>query len=373
MSVLLAVGSFTESYGSFHAEGEGVSLFQFDPESGGLALLDTLRGLPNPSYLRATSPGHLLAVCENDDHRAAIAQFGLQAGVPPRLAVGAAPAEAWPEEAARLEVLGLAPVPGTIPCHIDLHPGGKWAACVCYGSGDVLIYRVEERGFPGAVVSQARHAGRSVHPVRQTVPHPHAACFSPDGNWLLVPDLGTDEIWCRPFMAAKGTLGAPTRLAVPPGSGPRLLLFTPDGRHALVVFELASTVAVLRWEAGELSLGQTVPSMMTPFGGQNTAAGLRWHPSGRFFAVSNRGADSIVLFGYEAASGEIAALSEAPAGGAKPRDFEFSPCGRWLLAASQDGNSLSVISVDPQTGALRPAGIRHEVRTPSCVRFLVEA
>jgi 6-phosphogluconolactonase len=306
----------------------------------------------------------LLVTCETDDARAALAQIGVDAS------------SVSPE--ARLTPLRTVTVPGTIPCHVSLHPTGQWAACACYGSGDVLVYRTDATGCPSVLAFQTRHTGSSAHPVRQTMPHPHATCFSPDGRWLLVPDLGTDEIWCHPFNERDGSLGPPKRFPVPPGSGPRLLLFAPDGRHAIAVFELSSAVAVLHWDNGELACRRTMPSTIalhagTLQAGVNTAAGLRWHPSGRYFAVSNRGIDTIVSFRYNGIAGEISPVSDVPAGGAKPRDFEFSPCGRWLIAAAQDGNVLAVIAVDPTTGALHPTDIRHAMHSPSCVRFLPAA
>ena len=166
-----------------------------------------------------------------------------------------------------------------------------------------------------------------------------------------------------------GTLGdAPWRWPAPPGSGPRLVLFAPDGRHVLLVLEMASAVCSLRWQNGRLGLLQQAPSLRTPHAGENTAAGLRLHPSGRLFAVSNRGADRIALFHFEPASGAIAFADEVPSGGTKPRDFEFSPCGRWLIAANQDSDNLAVFAVAGEK--LRSTGVRHAVRSPSCLRFV---
>lgn len=335
----LVVGSYTEPYGPFRAVGRGVTLATLSPD-GGLTREDELGGLANPAYVRVDAEIH------------AVIETRRPAGLA-RIAV----------EGRRLRLLGTAPVPGDIPCHLDVAPGGDWLAGCCYGSGHVFVRR------PASVADSDGlcRTGGSIHPVRQTSAHPHACRFSPDGRWLLVPDLGTDEIACYPFDPSEGRLSAPRPWRAPPGSGPRLLLFSADGRHVVLVHELASTVSSLRWEDGTLVPVSTVSSLLSP-GGPNTAAGLRWHPSGRMLGVTNRGADSVTLIAFDPEDGRLAPLSEHPSGGAKPRDLDFSPCGRWLVVGNQDGDSLAVLAVEPSR--LVDTGARLAVASPSCVRFL---
>ncbi|MGA9865626.1 MAG: lactonase family protein [Acetobacteraceae bacterium] len=342
----LAIGSYTAAYAAFRAVGDGLSLLDFDSTTGSLALRDVLRDLPNPAYLRPHRGGVLLTVCEAAAGHAALA---------------------WVDVGERLLLRGRLALPGAVPCHVDVDPTGRLAAVACYASGDVLLCALVEDGSPSAVVGATRHEGSSVNPARQAGPHPHAVRFSPAGGFLIVPDLGTDHVWVH--TVRDGALGdAPWRWKGPAGSGPRLLLFAPDGRHALLVLEMASAVCSLRWHDGRLELAQLASSLRAAHAGANTASGLRLHPSGRLFAVSNRGADRIALFSFDPADGAIALVDEVASGGAKPRDFEFSPCGRWLIAANQDGDNLAVFAVEGEK--LRDTGIRHALRSPSCVRFV---
>src|SRR5438270_216162 len=71
-------------------------------------------------------------------------------------------------------------------------------------------------------------------------------------GWRLVPDLGTDEIVIYAFDASAGSLGPARPHKTPAGSGPRLLLFSPDGRHAVLVEELGCRVVSFRWREGAL-------------------------------------------------------------------------------------------------------------------------
>lgn len=355
--VLFVAGSYTDAYGPFRAVGEGVSLLALAASNGRLVLLDQLSGLPNPAYLRVDPGRGLCYAALEMEGSAAVAAIAID------------------RAARRLRVMGITPRPGSLLCHLDIHPGGDWLAGACYGSGHVFACRLDGDGMPGAAGATVQRTGRSVHPVRQTCAHPHAARFSPDGRWLVVPDLGTDELACYLFDPGAGGLGQAVRVhRAPAGSGPRLVLFSPDMRHLVLVRELASTVCSFAWEDGQIrSLGEH-SALFAPHDGPNTLAGLRWHPSGQAFAVSNRGADRIALFHFDPASGAIEPWCEHASGGAKPRDFEFSPCGAWLLVANQDSDRVAVLAL-PQRGEgrMRETGLGVSVRSPSCVRAVQDS
>ncbi len=349
MTALLAVGSYTQAYGDFRARGEGLSLVGLAAD-GSLSLLDRLN-LPNPAYLRPDPARGLLHVALETGTEAAIATIRVD------------------RAARRLVPLATLEMPGTVLCHLDEHPHGGWIAATCYGSGHLAIRRLSAEGLPQTGTGDdLRRAGASCHPVRQTTAHPHAVRFAPTGDWLVVTDLGTDDIAAYPFDAATGLLGPARVENAPAGSGPRLALFDPSGCFLLVVHELDCSVSCYAWDNGALRCLSRHPTLARPPGAGDTAAGLRWHPSGRVFAASTRGADCITLFGFR--EGAISLLGTAPSGGAKPRDFAFSPCGNFLIVANQDGDSLQVFPLDARTHAPATRMASLEVRSPACVRFL---
>ena len=343
----ILVGSYTSSYAAFRASGLGLTLLAFDAETGTPEPRGFLGDLANPSYVRWLSSDRAQVTLETTDAEAGLALIAV-------------------DDAAGLALLGRVGVQGAAPCHVDVHPSRKWVAAACYGSGHIVRAELDADGAlaaPGLINLQS---GSGTHPQRQTSSHPHAACFTRDGKFLIVPDLGTDELWCYELT---GDMTAPRRWRAPSGSGPRLVLFSRDDRHLILVHELASTVSSLRWQDGEITTVTTASTLATGFSGANTAAGLRWHPSDEMFAVSNRGEDSIALFRFATHSGAITPLARAASGGVKPRDFDFSPCGRWLVAGNQDSDTLVVFRVDVAAGTLTAAGHAVTVASPSCVRF----
>jgi 6-phosphogluconolactonase len=77
-------------------------------------------------------------------------------------------------------------------------------------------YPVREDGYLGEASATVQHSGSSVNPQRQRGPHAHSVNLAPDGKFLLVTDLGLDQVLAYKVDAAKGGL-APRRPAVHQG------------------------------------------------------------------------------------------------------------------------------------------------------------
>jgi 6-phosphogluconolactonase len=159
---------------------------------------------------------------------------------------------------------------------------------------------------------------------------------------------------------------------IAPGSGPRHLTFHPDGRIAYAINELSSTVTTLAYDEdhGTFEELQTISTLPDGFTGENTTADIHIAPSGRFVYGSNRGHDSIVIFGVDSESGELTCIGHESTRGATPRNFAIDPSGTYLLAANQDSDSVVTFRIDPNSGVLTPTGHICEVPTPVCIRFL---
>jgi 6-phosphogluconolactonase len=138
-----------------------------------------------------------------------------------------------------------------------------------------------------------------------------------------------------------------------------------------VINELNSTVTAFAYEDGALEETQTIGTLPDGFDGDNFPADIRVSSDGRFVYGSNRGHDSIVVFGIDPDSGMLSPVQHEGTGGEWPRNFALDPTGRFLLAANQRTNNIVVFSIDSESGRLTPTGQTLEIPSPVCVRFLV--
>jgi len=143
----------------------------------------------------------------------------------------------------------------------------------------------------------------------------------------------------------------------------------PDSGHLFVINELNSTVTTYAWDAvaGALEKLGAVSTLPQDFEGRNTTAEIAVHPSGRFVYGSNRGHDSIAVFAFDAAAGQLKRVQVHPCGGKTPRCFTFDPSGGFLLAANQATGNVVVYRLDPESGRLSPTGNEISVSVPVCV------
>ena len=96
--------------------------------------------------------------------------------------------------------------------------------------------------------------------------------FQPDNRFAYVPDLGLDEIRIYKVdpASAKLTPNDPPFAKADPGSGPRHMAISSDGKFVYVIHELIPQVSVFTRNAstGALTHIQTFPSVPDGFKGQ---------------------------------------------------------------------------------------------------------
>lgn len=341
------LGTYTTQPGG----GTGIGLVSYRPRGGQLTSTGVLAGVQNPSFL-TLSPDRRTLYAVDERAEGAVTAVRVGAGAP--------------------EVLGRARATGGAdPCHLSVHPGGRFLLTANYTGGSVSVHPVGRDGVLGEATDVVQHIGSGPDPERQEGPHAHMVVTDPAGRYVVAVDLGTDSVHTYRLDPRTGRLEERGRAATRPGAGPRHLAFHPRGRHAYVVNELDSTLVVCGYDplGGTLTPGTPQPTLPpgTELTGRNYPAGVLVSPDGRFVYVSNRGHDSIAAFAVECGGAALRPLSLTPSGGAYPRHIALDPSGTLLFAANQKSGTVAAFRVDRATGRLAPAGAALAAPVPVCV------
>lgn len=256
------------------------------------------------------------------------------------------------------------------PCHCHVHPSGNYLLVAHYTGGAVSVLPIDDEGKlkpPSAVV---HHKGSSVHPERQTEPHPHSIQPGPNGQFVYVPDLGTDEVVGYEFND-DGSLDAVSTTGVKEGAGPRHLSFHPTERFVFLINELDSTVTAFQWDrdTGALKAVDRKSTLPLNVDGDNATADIHVHPSGQYLYGSNRGHNSIAIFEVDEETGVLEAVGHEGTRGEWPRHFTFNPTGEYLFVENQYSDSIVVFRVDEDTGTLSLTGETINVPSPVCLKI----
>ncbi|RPF38686.1 lactonase family protein [Streptomyces sp. TLI_185] len=324
----LYLGTYTTVEGG----GTGVGLATYDPTSGRISGTGTLTGIVNPSYL-ALHPDRrtLYTVNEHDDGAVTAVRL------------------------ADRKILGARSTGGAGPCHLSVHPSGRWLLSANYTSGSVAVHPIDKSGALGERTEVVTHSDPAPGPGQQG-PHAHQFITSPDGGHVLAVDLGTDTVYTYRLDEPRGTLTEVGQAHTRPGAGPRHLTFHPGGRHAYLANEVDNTVAVCTYEGatGRLTVGEPQSTGSGP--GTNYPAQILVTANGSYAYLANRGDNSLARYAVEADGARLRLLGTVPVSGDFPRQIAFSPDGTLLFAANQKSGTVSVFHVDGKSGDLRLAG-----------------
>ncbi|HIF01419.1 MAG: lactonase family protein [Fuerstiella sp.] len=346
---------------AFKSGEEGaIHAYRFDLRNGQLKLLHRTTDVESPFFIDVSPDGKFLYAIDADqfggDENEFVASYAVQG------------------RDGKLRRLNRQSARGTASCYLDVDATGRTVVVANYSTGSVAALPVQDDGSLGQAASFVQHSGSSVDPKRQTGPYAHSIVVSPDNRFALAADLGIDKILIYRLGAATADLtpnhGQPFA-KLSPGSGPRHLVFHPNGRNVYVINELKNTVTffVYSGDTGMLNQQQEISTLPQDFSGTSHTADLKITPNGKFLYGTNRGHDSIAIFSI-ADNGRLKLVSIEPSLGKGPQNLLITPDGRWLLCANMPGNNVAVFAINAVTGGLMATADPVSIPMPSCIRWL---
>lgn len=203
----LIVGTFTKN-----CESKGIYVYEFDANTGDFSLKNNTENILNPSYLTVSSDKKFVySVSENDKKSTASAfKFDSKNG--------------------KIDFINSEFSKGQNGCYIINDE--KNIITANYSSGSISVFGKKSDGSIAEVKQVVQHIGKSINEKRQDAPHAHMVYFSPDKKYVLANDLGTDKVYIYQYNPNSTTevLKLKSSFDVKPGSGPRHLIFSKDGK-----------------------------------------------------------------------------------------------------------------------------------------------
>lgn len=344
MSEKILLGTYTRR------KSEGIYSIELNTEEKTLENLTVEAEVGSPTYLSSSNDASLLyaVLKEDSDHGGVIALKQTDEG-------SYATADVSTSE-------------GAPPCYVAYDEKNGFVYAANYHKGQVSVYKTDERGSL-ELTDTVQHSGKSVHE-NQKGPHAHYFDLTPDEKYLIACDLGTDEVLTYE-VNEEGKLSEVDRISVAPGTGPRHIVFHPNGKYAYVFGELSSDVLAFEYdkETGTLNELQTISSIPEEHTEFNGGAAIRISSDGKYIYASNRGHDSIVVYAVQE-DGTLELVEYTPTEGETPRDFNLDPSEKFVVVGHQDTDNLTLFERNEETGQLTL--VQKDVYAPEvvCVAFV---
>ncbi|MEZ3501400.1 lactonase family protein [Pantoea sp. KPR_PJ] len=282
------------------------------------------------------------------------------------------------DKSGQVRVLNVVESHGQQPTHATISPDGKFLFVANYsvakGGAGVSVFPIHSDGTLGEQVQHfAYENGSGGVKGRQDGGHAHATTFTTDGQYLYANDFGGDKLHAYRYHADKAEpLEADSTRDVnfTPGSGPRHMVFSPDGRHAWVITELTAEIVVFTVDQDRLK-----PVAHIRLNSDNHSAayrsggGIILSPDGKYVIASNRGSDNKLLVLKVEADGMLGKPVSYSANGVEPRAFAFDGSGKYLYVTNVFSNNVSLFHFNADSGELNAAGDAAKLPTPTDIKF----
>jgi 6-phosphogluconolactonase len=376
---LRAIGQKTLAYvGTYSSpvdgggNGKGIYLFEMNPATGELTLVDLAAAAPNASWLSLDPSGRFLYAANE------VANFAGN--------TGSVSAYAVDRLNGSLQLINVVSSEGAGPAHLSVDLSGKYVFVANYAGGNVAVLPILATGALGAATYVHQDTGSLGPTIPSTAPagsfafsghdkpHAHMIHADPGNRFVLQTDLGQDRIYVSQLDPIAGKLSpvadAPF-VSLPPGDGPRHFTFHENGRWLYSLQEEASTVVFFHFDpaTGSLHAEQTISTLPPAFKGTSFTSEILLSPDGRFLYAANRLHDTIAIFSV-GRKGRLTYGGETSTRGDYPRHIQFDPSGAFLYSCNQRSDSIASFRVDRKTGQLTFTGQYTAVGSPACIIFL---
>lgn len=344
----LLVGTYTNSPS---CKSDGIYVYDFDSQSGATQLKASTMSVINPSFITVAADFKNVYCVNENGNQSTVSAFKFDA------------------KSGKLRFENQQDAAGADPCHIITD--SKHVIVANYSGGSIAVLGKNADGSLSPAKQIVKHEGRSINKQRQESPHVHQVNFSPDKNWVLANDLGTDRIYLYQYNAdaAKEILVFKDSIPIKSGSGPRHLTFHPNGKFVYLLQELDGTLTTFAYLGGKLRRIQESTVVANDFVGENSAADIHISADGKFLYATNRGAANTISTFAVDSKGKLALRQTTDSGGKGPRNFTIDPTGNFVLVAHQYSNDIVIFKRDAVTGMLSDAGKRIALCAPVCLVF----
>ena len=194
-----------------------------------------------------------------------------------------------------------------------------------------------------------------------------------DDRYLWACDSGMDRTIVYGINYDNGKLTQEEIVHADPGSSPRLVKFSRDGKFAYILCEQKAVIDVYSYDnsKGEPEI-ERIQQISTSWGDDplpTTASALNFSGSFKYLVSSDMTTNEVIIFNSESKDGKLKEILSLPIGGAYPKDARLFPDDKHLVSLNHESNSMTFFSFNEKKKTLIMRGKPLSVDSPNCIVF----
>lgn len=242
-----------------------------------------------------------------------------------------------------------------------------------YYDGSVVSMRVNEDGSVGEVCDNIFHKsiGKGITEFN-AAPHVTAVKMLPDQSCVCAVDSGLDQIIVYDIDRTTGKLTISDIVRTQLDSSPGALEFGADGRFAYVLSQNLNLVCVYELTRGENGKTefhkiQENDTQENPEPMYTEAYAMQISPDGRHLYVTNAGINSMSVFSIDQETGLLTRICENRTSGVYPKNLLVMPDNHHVAVLTHDSNAIMQLDMNYEKGYFLMDAKPLPVIEPNCI------
>lgn len=339
--------AYVGSY-SYNGQAKGITVYDVDVEKGRFVPRCEVE-VDNSSYVIASNDGKTLYSIADEG----VVSFRIH-------------------ENGAITRLNSANIKGMRGCHLSTDAEDKYIFVSGYHDGKSTVLRLNKDGSVGEIVTAVFHKGLGSVAERNFRPHVSCSRRTPDGKFIMVADLGIDQIKIYRFNEHDEEMILVDALHCELESAPKCFRFSSDGKFFYLISELKNVIDVFTYETGErqpkIEKIQTISTVGSKHSQLTAACSLRLSNDEKYVFCGNAGDNSVSVYMRDKDTGLLEVVCCLPISGSYPKDVCVFPDDKHIASINHETGSITFFTVEYEKGLLIMNGKEIKVNEPnSCV------
>lgn len=271
-----------------------------------------------------------------------------------------------------LEYINKVSIKGMRGCYLSVDLTGKYLFVAGYHDGKVTVVHTHQDGRLGSIMDGVFHKGIGSVAERNFRPHVSCVIPTPDNEYVCAVDNGIDQVKVYAINKKRHKLELQDIIRCKRESGPREMRFGRDGRFAYLLHELTNDINVYSYKVGkkgpEFDRIQTISVLGSDLDPMHDAAeALALSKDGKYLFASTAGDNSVSVFSIDQETGLLTREFNLPISGEYPKCMKLFPDDKHLAVVNHESNTVTTFALDYEKKTMLMKGRPMKMDTPNCI------